>query len=130
MLVESSRDFFASSDHRRRRKRRTTLYFSSSKALRRSRMKKGGRVSSKLAQNAGDLRRSLRFEGGSTGQDEEDLMNEVEAVKEMYTDNINTEEGGRALDSASVRYFARFPSLISASLLCFFKQLLRMHYNT
>ena len=89
MLVESDRDFFASLDHRRRRKRRNRLYFSSSKALRRSRMKKGSRVSSKLAQNAGDLRRSLCFEGGSAGQEEEDLMNDAEAVQAMYTDNIN-----------------------------------------
>ena len=130
MLVESGTNFFGSSDYRRRRKRRNTLYFSSSKALRRSRMKKGSRVSSKLAQNAGDLRRSLRFEGGGAGQDEEDVMHDAEVVQEMYTDNLSTEEAGRALDSASVRSFGKLLFYTAASLVCYFMQLSRVHYST
>ena len=68
-------------------------------------MKRGGRGTSKLGQSSGDLRRSLCFEGGSIGGEEEDEVNDSEAVPETIVANTSTQGSGRAQNSGTVRSF-------------------------
>jgi len=67
MLLGHQSSLNVRTEHRRKKKRRSSLYFSSSRALRRSRMTKSKKVTSKSGKGGlGEVQESIRFEGVSS----------------------------------------------------------------
>ena len=78
MLVESSVKEFITLRPRKRGKRRGSIYFSSSKALRRSRMRRGGRLALKTSEpSQSDIQRVLRFKLPNSATDEDASHDDV-----------------------------------------------------
>ena len=78
MLVESFVREFISLRPRKRGKRRGSIYFSSSKALRMSRMTRGGRSALKnLEPSQADVQRVLRFKWPSSATEEDGPHDDV-----------------------------------------------------
>ena len=90
MLLDSSVREFSSLCNRKRGKRRGSIYFSSSKALRCSRMPRGGRLAlrSSVPLQA-DVQRVLRFKLPSSTTDEEASHDDVQGNEDAWTEDLS-----------------------------------------
>jgi hypothetical protein len=84
--------------------RRKTLYYSSAKALRRSRMTRGKKVLSRIAEStAGDLRKAHRFSTAYRSGEENVGGNDLEAMQQMSEDTTTERSEGQAKVADTVR---------------------------
>ena len=94
MLVQSSVKEFIRLRPQRRGKRRGSIYFSSSKALRRSRMTRGGRSALKTSKpSQADVQRVLRFKLPNTATEEEGPHDDVQGHEDIEAGDVSYGHG-------------------------------------
>ena len=99
MLVDNSVKEFISLRPQKRGKRRGSTYFSSSKALRRSRMTRGGRSALKsLEPSQADVQRVLRFKLPNSATEEEGPHDDVQGNEDASTEDVSYRHGERPFD--------------------------------
>ena len=115
MLVDNSVKEFFSLRPRKRGKRRGSIYFSSSKALRRSRMMRGGRLVPKTSEpSEAEVQRVLRFKLPKSAIDEEAPADNVQANEDASTKNLSSEYGEQTVDVLQVSNDSIFITSISS----------------
>ena len=99
MLLDSSVKEFSSLRPRKRGKRQGSIYFSSSKALRRSRMPRGGRSVLKSSEPSQvDVQRVLRFKLPNSATNEEASHDDVQGNEDASTEDVSCGLGERTSD--------------------------------
>ena len=99
MLLDSSVKEFISLRPRKRGKKRGSIYFSSSKALRRSRMTRGGRSVLKSSEPSQvDVHRVLRFKLPNSATVEDAPRHHVQGNEDASTKDVSFRHGERSSD--------------------------------
>ena len=99
MLVQSSVKEFISLRPQSRGKRRGSIYFLSSKALRQSRMTRGGRSALKSSEpSQADVQRVLRFKLPNSTTEEEEPDDDVQGNEDTQAEDVSSGHGEQIMD--------------------------------
>ena len=117
MLVQSSVKEFIRLRPQKRGKRQGFVYFSSSKALRRSRMTRGGRLALKSSEpSQADVQRVVRFKLPNTATEEEDPHDDVQGNEDTEAGDVSYGHGEQVMHVALVSNDSIFYHLFALSI--------------